>query len=185
MPAAEARLFWSAACDPHVLAAESAPRAGGFRIDLLRLPFRADVLTTPAEDHVVLVRGGQRVAIDLAGVSTLSGAAELRFSVHLGALGPQALALQRLQALLDGRRAASLWPPLPRAGRIAAMLMLLDARSAGASLRDVAEMLFGRSMVSARWDGASDFLKSRVRRLARDARHMSAGGYRRLLRRPF
>jgi hypothetical protein len=147
---------------------------------LLSLP--THVLKTPEGAQVVFNRGGQRVAMDLSDISALHEGVELRFSVHLGTLGPQSLALRRLHALLEGRSAAGLWTPIPRAGRVANMLTALDARGVGASLREIAEVLFGPARVASTWNGSSDFLKSRVRRLVRDARKMSEGGYRRLLR---
>jgi len=58
-------------------------------------------------------------------------------------------------------------------------LQALDATLAGASLREVAEGLFGTAAVKADWlaDGG---LRSRVRRLVRRGRMLMTGGYRRL-----
>lgn len=58
-------------------------------------------------------------------------------------------------------------------------LQALDATLAGASLREVAEGLFGSDAVAAGWyaDGG---LRSRVRRLVRRGRSLMHGGYRRL-----
>ena len=58
-------------------------------------------------------------------------------------------------------------------------LQALDATLAGASLREVAEGLFGSDAVAAGWyaDGG---LRSRVRRLVRRGRSLMRGGYRRL-----
>ena len=58
-------------------------------------------------------------------------------------------------------------------------LQALDATLAGASLREVAEGLFGADAVVADWfsDGS---LRSRVRRLVRRGQMLMDGGYRRL-----
>lgn len=58
-------------------------------------------------------------------------------------------------------------------------LQTLDATLAGASLREVAEGLFGAEAVAAGWyaDGG---LRSRVRRLVRRGQSLMRGGYRRL-----
>lgn len=58
-------------------------------------------------------------------------------------------------------------------------LQALDATLAGASLREVAEGLFGSETVAAGWyaDGG---LRSRVRRLVRRGQSLMRGGYRRL-----
>lgn len=58
-------------------------------------------------------------------------------------------------------------------------LQALDATLAGASLREIAEGLFGAEAVAAGWyaDGG---LRSRVRRLVRRGQSLMRGGYRRL-----
>ncbi|HCA7564280.1 TPA: DUF2285 domain-containing protein, partial [Pseudomonas aeruginosa] len=62
-------------------------------------------------------------------------------------------------------------------------LQALDATLAGASLREVAEGLFGVEAVAANWhkDGA---LRARVRRLVRRGDALMCGGYRRLAQLP-
>lgn len=59
-------------------------------------------------------------------------------------------------------------------------LQALDGILAGASQRDVAEVLFGRSAVMQRWCDDSD-LRAHVRRLIRRGRGFMGGGYRGLL----
>lgn len=58
-------------------------------------------------------------------------------------------------------------------------LQALDATLAGASLRRVAEGLFGRAVVVGGWH-ADGGLRSKVRRLVRRGRTLMHGGYRRL-----
>ncbi|PCP71248.1 hypothetical protein CQA25_19930, partial [Morganella morganii] len=62
-------------------------------------------------------------------------------------------------------------------------LQALDATLAGASLREVAEGLFGADTVAGDWhkDGA---LRARVRRLVRRGDALMRGGYRRLAQLP-
>jgi len=177
-------LFWTAECDPFVLTAEPREAAGGFGIDVLKLPLRTSVLQRRERAHIVFTSEGRRVAIDLSGHAADLGMTGLRFNVDLGTIGPQSQALRRCKALFEKRRAAALWPPVRGAGRFAAMLTVLDGRAAGASLREAAELVFGCATVRAAWNGRSDFLKSRLRRLAQDAQRMTAGGYRRLLASP-
>ncbi|QIL82448.1 DUF2285 domain-containing protein [Diaphorobacter sp. HDW4A] len=62
-------------------------------------------------------------------------------------------------------------------------LQALDATLAGASLRDVAEGLFGADAVAADWHADGD-LRARVRRLARRGNALMRGGYRRLAQLP-
>jgi len=62
-------------------------------------------------------------------------------------------------------------------------LQALDATLAGASLRDVAEGLFGADAVAADWHADGD-LRARVRRLVRRGNALMRGGYRRLAQLP-
>ncbi|KAA8919058.1 hypothetical protein CEK64_14505 [Xanthomonas sontii] len=62
-------------------------------------------------------------------------------------------------------------------------LQALDATLAGASLREVADGLFGADAVAARWHADSD-LRARVRRLVRRGHALMRGGYRRLAQVP-
>lgn len=180
-PAPGARLFWTAECDPFVLTAEPRDTSCGLRLDRLKLPLQASVLEREGRAHLVFLSEGRRVAVDLSARASDLGATGLSFRVDLGAIGTQALALQRLKALLETRTATALWPPVRRGARFRAMLTVLDARAQGASLREAGERVFGCTTVRAEWNGSSDFLKSRMRRLARDAAAMRDGGYRQLL----
>ena len=62
-------------------------------------------------------------------------------------------------------------------------LQALDATLAGASLREVAEGLFGADTVAADWHADGD-LRSKVRRLVRRGDALMRGGYRRLAQLP-
>ena len=62
-------------------------------------------------------------------------------------------------------------------------LQALDATLAGASLREVAEGLFGADAVAADWH-ADSALRARVRRLVRRGDALMRGGYRRLAQLP-
>src|SRR5690606_28910596 len=62
-------------------------------------------------------------------------------------------------------------------------LQALDATLAGASLREVAEGLFGVDAVAADWH-ADSALRARVRRLVRRGDGLMRGGYRRLAKLP-
>ena len=72
----------------------------------------------------------------------------------------------------------------PRPSRVALLeahtLQALDATLAGATLREVAEALFGAAVVAADWH-ADSALRARVRRLVQRGAMLMRGGYRRLL----
>lgn len=94
---------------------------------------------------------------------------------------------QDMATNLDRLAAASRFEPLavvrprPSPGAMQALhtLQALDAAQAGASLREIAEGLFGATEVAADWhaDGA---LRARVRRLVQRGRTLVKGGYREL-----
>ena len=62
-------------------------------------------------------------------------------------------------------------------------LQALDATLAGASLREVAEGLFGTDTVAADWH-ADSALRARVRRLVRRGNRLMQSGYRHLAQLP-
>jgi hypothetical protein len=87
-------------------------------------------------------------------------------------------------SLLDGTRAPRPGIATGRPGRNSLLhmraLQALDGTLAGASQRQVAEVLFGGRTVAERWDEDCD-LRAQVRRLIRRGRIFMAGGYHRLL----
>jgi hypothetical protein len=102
----------------------------------------------------------------------------------IASAAPKILPLRRLLHLCRRRRfARSLFPPDPRVARWLLLLRVHDGLVSGASRREIAAALFGIERVAAEWPGASDSLRSQVKRLARDARAMARGGYRSLMRR--
>ena len=84
-------------------------------------------------------------------------------------------------------RSATLATARPRPTQAALLelhtLQALDATLAGASLRDVAEGLFGADAVADDWH-ADSALRARVRRLVRRGDALMRGGYRRLAQLP-
>ncbi len=63
--------------------------------------------------------------------------------------------------------------------RLVQTLRVLDARHAGASLRDIAEALFQQRITGRAWQGSS--LHARTKRLVRSGLALMQGGYRQLL----
>ncbi|MDR3391876.1 MAG: DUF2285 domain-containing protein [Sulfuriferula sp.] len=88
--------------------------------------------------------------------------------------------LDKLAVAAKSTPAAVTWPrPAPTALQELHTLQALDATLAGASLREVAEGLFGTDAVVKGWH-ADGGLRSRVRRLIRRGQGLMRGGYRRL-----
>lgn len=133
-------------------------------------------------EHAVLSDGFHRIRLDVAAGSLAgTGPVVLHYELAgIAAVEPKLLPLRRLLYLCRHRRfAQSLFVRDTRAARWIMLLRAHDAQAAGATQREMAAAFFGSG---ADWRYSSDSLRSRVRRLARDARAMAAGGYRRLLR---
>lgn len=88
--------------------------------------------------------------------------------------------LDQLAAAICCEPSASTCPrPSPSAMQALLTLQALDASQAGASLREVAEGLFGSADVASDWH-ADSALRARVRRLVQRGRALVDGGYREL-----
>nr|WP_086493812.1 DUF2285 domain-containing protein [Novosphingobium panipatense] len=135
-------------------------------------------------EHAVINDGFRRIRLDVVAGSLMQGPVLLRYRLEgIAALRPRVLPLRRLLALCTHHRfVASLFPLDPKMPRLIEMLRVHDGLGAGASLGDLAEALYGIGGHDADSVRRSDSLRSRVRRLAREARAMAAGGYRRLMR---
>lgn len=134
----------------------------------------------------MLSDGWHRIRIDIEQGSIACGEAVLLHYLLYGiaSAGPKILSFRRFFELCrSGRFARSLFPRDPRIERGLMVLRVHDARAAGASHREIGAALFGEEQISLDWGERTDSLRSRVRRLVRDAQAMARGGYRQLLQR--
>lgn len=185
--APEARIIWHADLDPGALSAV-ARRAHPDDPDGVS-PDRIARWLTIARDaegaeHAVLSDGRHHIRIDLAAGTLSDGPVVLDYRLWgVQHVRPKILPLRRFVHLCTkGRFSRTLFPADPAIGRLITALRVHDALSAGASQREIAELLFGVEQARVDWNGASDSLRSRVRRLVKEARRLAAGGYRSLLR---
>lgn len=150
-------------------------------------PWLTSIIGADGCEHAVLSDGWHHIRLDVA-EGRLSGqlAVHLDYALHgIASARSHLLPLRRFLALCQHRRfGPSLYPPEPQTIRWLGMLRVHDALADGASHREIATALFGEARVAEDWGAASDSLRSRVRRLVRDARAMAAGGYRNLMRKP-
>lgn len=189
--APEARILWHAALDPAILPVRAEP-AEPDDPDAVRLAALAPWLTvvagTDGREHAVISDGRHHLRLDVE-AGRLSGeeAVVLEYVLRgVRAAEPRLLTLRRLIGLCRYRRfARSLFAPDPRMPRLVRTLRVSDALAAGASQREIAAALFGADSLGRDWNGRSDALRSRIRRLVREARATAAGGYRQLLGRSF
>lgn len=187
LAAPEARIIWRADIDPGTLDVIATPTIGHDPegIDPATLaPWLTIARDSQGVEHAVLSDGWHHIRLDLA-AGTLAGTAPVVLGYHLRGIAntiAKILPLRRLLALCRHRRfAASLFPADRRIDRWLVLLRVHDALADGATQRDIAQALFGAERVAREWAGPSDSLRSRTRRLIRDATVMAQGGYRSLL----
>lgn len=113
----------------------------------------------------------------------MEGPVRLHFDIAgFHALAPKVRTLARLEAWQRTGRFPKTLFPMERNGRKwLKALQAYDGQAAGASQREIAEVLEGTRTVREEWNGRSDFLRARVQRLLKYARHMVDGGYRKIL----
>ncbi|MGL4302364.1 MAG: DNA -binding domain-containing protein [Sphingomonas sp.] len=189
LPAPEARLIWHADFDPGTLGVIAIP-ADPADPDSIRIDRIAPWLTIAVDDwgreHAVLSDGWHHVRLDIE-KGRLEGqeAVLLQYRLHgLASAEARLLPLRRFLDLCRHRRfARSLFPRDPWIDRGIDMLRVHDAIRQGASQREIGAILFGDQRVARDWNDVSDSLRSRVRRLVREARAMAHDGYRQLMRR--
>ena len=141
----------------------------------------------------------ERVADDgrhlLLGTTINSSAAlalpGVTWNAPLAAIVPLDLAVpHRMEALLRLWRRLAGRPPgnapseltAIQCRRLAMRLRAVDGRRAGATRRDIAQVLFGRDQIPDGTQFDDHHLRSRTARLIRDGLAMIAGGYRKLLK---
>lgn len=189
VPAPAARVIWHAAFDPDTLPVSARPStlADPEAVVLEHLaPWLSIATGDDGREHAVLSDGRHHIRLDIEAGRIGDELAVRLFYQLQGLAAAKALMdpLKRFLALCQRRAFPSaLFPDDPRVARGIDMLRVHDALVQGASQRDMAVALFGEERVYGDWAGTSDSLRSRVRRLVREARTMARGGYREMLRR--
>jgi hypothetical protein len=185
--APDARLIWHADFDPATLSAGAVAASDASGLDTIDAtclaPWLSAVVDETGTEHVVLSDGWQRIRLDIERGSLLAGdPVVLQFRLcGIESAEPKLLPIRRLAALIRHRRFLhTLAVPDARIGRLLLALRVHDALEAGASQREIAEQLFGSGAAAGE---RADSLRSRVRRLVREARRLSGGGWRMLMRR--
>ena len=124
-------------------------------------------VTGPAGEHVIIDLGDNVVRLDIVEGTTRVGPISLRFELaDDDRLAAKLAALSGLRGLAMRGQCQS---------RLASKLLALqavDARDAGASLRETAELLLG----AGDWPGDGEHRKSQVRRLLNTGAHMIRSG---------
>jgi len=186
-PGTNAPLFWRAAVADAVLRVDAIPADAGHpdALDIGRTGIEALLLSrSDGAERLLLREGARSIRIDVRSGTLHQGPVRLRYALDgLARLDAQLLTLRRLSALWRlGRMPAELFPPETRARRWIDLLRTIDARTAGASHRDIAQALFSRAQMRDGWRSESDYLRMRVQRLVRSGRALVGGDYLALLR---
>lgn len=137
-------------------------------------------MTDAEGEHVVLSDGHRRIRIDLAEGSLARGEPVILHFQLSGVISiePAMTTLRNLIMILKYRRfAPSRYPSTAHIDRHLMVLRVRDALATGASQREMTNVLFGHAT-----SDRADSLRSRVRRLVREARRMTKGGWRHMMR---
>lgn len=186
LEAPDARILWRAELDPGALQVAAVPidAAHPDAIEVAALTPWLTIVADAAGEHAVLSDGWRHIRIDIEAGSLAAGHPVI---IHYRLRGVASaerriLPLRRLLDLYRRRRfSISLYPHDRRVDRWLLALRVHDAVLAGATQREIATVLFGEDAAGPSVDNRADSLRSRARRLIRDARRLAAGGYRFLM----
>ena len=130
--------------------------------------------------HVVLHRGTVSVHLVISGQGAVIGPVALGFQLHqqhdIGVIAEQLATLQKLLSV-SGDVVPPPWTA-PRE-RLRDGLIALDGHRAGATLREIATIIYGRERIDRDWPHKG--LRKRMDRNLRRALALCNGGYRQLL----
>lgn len=166
---ADAAVFWRSNFNARILPLEARPISSNHdeAFDIRQFDCRVTILHgADAVEHVLISDHSHHIQLEVRGRSLLVGPVLLHYDIKgFADVQPKLLTVHQLVALRRlGRFPHSLFPPDRRSRRLTLALRALDASRAGANPRDIAAAIFGHHTVHRDWDGASDYLRSRVRR---------------------
>lgn len=151
--------MWRADADPRVLPVTATSAAGPDTLDIMR--FGPSVCSDAEGEHVRFMVHGETFRLDVVAGSITDGPIRLAYMVARDRrLARRIDTILRLERRLAGVPAAQ--PKhVSRLARSAKALRAFDARTAGASLKEIAEEMLGPG----EWPGLGEWRKSATRRL--------------------
>jgi hypothetical protein len=183
---ARAPVFWHANALKGVVRLNARKPTGDTGERVYRLAdFKAErraVIDFDGVSRVLMNGRGLHVSLEIRGLPVLTAPFAPVFELRdLGDLASQTELLRRLQRFTEP--APQTGPILPFANdeRLQQALIALDESLRGKTYRQIAITLFGESKVAEDWQGPSQFLKDRVRRLVAKGNELMKGGYLSLL----
>lgn len=184
--AGEAPVFWHANALKRVVRVSARKPHNGEHGSVRRLSdFKASRRAIIGVDGVpvVLIKGrGVQIPLEIRGLPVLTAPFTPVFELHdLTDLTAQTELLRRLQSFSEAACGASERLPSMSDERLQHALIALDESLKGHTYRQIAITIFGEKKVAEEWQGASQFLKDRTRRLVAKGTELMKGGYRELL----
>lgn len=159
--------MWSAAVDPRVLSVRAMQPSGAHGRLFDGQSANVRMLQGPNCEHLAIDRDGETIRLDVIEGSIAAGPVILHFVLADDArLDAQIAAVCTFRSVVG-----ECWSHSRLAGRLLA-LQAVDARDAGASLREIANMLLGPGD----WPGDGEHRKSLVRRLVVTGDRMARAG---------
>jgi hypothetical protein len=184
--AAAAPIFWARDRDPGVLHVSATrvitPSETSF--DIRRLAERiAHATDMEGREYLLIGTARSYLRLDVIDGTLCDGPVDLTYHVPGFSAAAPALHSVGLLHSLQHHLCLPLGPSISdrRWHSEIARLQAFDAMQSGASQREIAELVFGRTAVDHGWDGHTDRVRSAVRRLLKNAKALAAGGYRTML----
>jgi hypothetical protein len=182
----EVPVFWHPNALRRVIRIHARKPAPGDDARVCRLAdFKADRRAVIGVDGIprVLIKGrGLHVPLEIHGLSVLTAPFVPVFELHdLADLAGHTELLRRLQRFTEPGDTATQGQPTMCEERLHHALIALDESLKGRTYRQIAIIIFGEKQVAEEWQGSSQFLKDRTRRLVAKGNELMNGGYRDLL----
>ncbi len=179
-------VFWHMEALKQVVRVRAAPPAHRENLAPLTLSrFNADRTAAIGVDNVplVLMKGpGVHIPIEIHDVAVLTHPFAPVFEIDgFANLSAQAELLKRLHRFAEQAPSAANRPAFTIDERLHHALIALDESLRGKTYRQIAITIFGEKKVAEEWQGPSQFLKDRTRRLVAKGTELMKGGYRDLL----
>jgi hypothetical protein len=183
--ARDAPVFWHARAFGQVVRLRAATPTQQPSPPLTLSRFKVDRAATIGVDNIplVLMQGpGTHVALEFHGMAVLTQPFAPVFEIDgFADVNAQTELIKRLGRFAEpanvGRRS-----PFGVDERLNHALIALDESLGGKTYRQIAIAIFGEKKVAEEWQGPSQFLKDRTRRLVAKGTELMRGGYRDLLR---
>lgn len=184
--ARQAPVFWHIAALKQVVRVRAVPPTHREGLTPLTLAsFNVDRAAAIGVDNVplVLMKGpGVHVPVEIHDVAVLTSAFAPVFEIDgFSDLNAQTELLKRLHRFAEQAPSAAGRSAFAIDERLHHALIALDESLDGKTYRQIAITIFGEKKVAEEWQGPSQFLKDRTRRLVAKGTELMRGGYRDLL----